>query len=152
MEEIDRLKMLEQQVELAEHIAQLKSLYFDHAPDGVVYSDEEGIILLANDRVAVMFGYSLGQLIGQPVSILIPQEHRAKHSRHIEQYFSDPVVRPMGKGRVLMARHRNGKEFRVEINLSPVSTSSGTVAIAAIRVITEETNATRHGGPRDVST
>jgi PAS domain S-box-containing protein len=51
----------------------------------------------------------------------------------LEQYFRDPHVRPAGIGLELFAQRSDGTDFPAEINLSPLTTDTGTFVITAIR-------------------
>lgn len=103
------------------------------APDGILVVDEGGRILLANRRLCNLLGYHRDELVGRRVERLMPPCHRAEHLGHRHDYAADPLVRPMGTGRVLFALHATGAEVPVEISLSPVATGEGMRTIAVIR-------------------
>jgi PAS domain S-box-containing protein len=109
----------------------------DAAPDAMVIVAADGVIVLVNHQMEAVFGYSRTELIGQPIEILIPQKFREKHPSHRETYFGNPGVRPMGAGRELSGRHKDGTEFPIEVTLSPVETADGILVSGAIRDITE---------------
>jgi PAS domain S-box-containing protein len=67
----------------------------DALDDGVVLSDEDGVLVLANRRAEGMFGYRPGELIGQPVESLVPAGLRAAHITARTRYAQDPAARPM---------------------------------------------------------
>jgi two-component system, LuxR family, sensor kinase FixL len=110
----------------------------DAAPDAIVIADAQGRIVLVNLQTERLFGYDRGELIGEPVEVLIPRRYRGAHPRYREGYFAEPRVRPMGAGQLaLFGLRKNGQEFPAEISLSPLHTDSGVLAITAIRDITE---------------
>lgn len=107
------------------------------APDGILIADHQGRILLTNDHVTTMFGYEPGELAGQPVELLIPEDLREKHAEHRRHYADRPARRPMGINLNLVGRRKNGDEFPVEISLSPTSSNGRLLVTAVIRDVTE---------------
>jgi PAS domain S-box-containing protein len=107
------------------------------APAGILVSDGEGRIELANAWVEEKFGYTREELRGQPVEVLIPEAKRSGHRAHRAAYLVDPEARPMGGNRDLFARRKDGSEFQVEIGLNPVMTADGVRVFAGISDISE---------------
>jgi len=115
----------------------------ESAPDAIVIATADGGISLVNRRAEEMFGYDRSDLLDQPIEILVPERFREKHAAQREGYVASPRSRPMGVGVNLFGRRRDGREFPVEIALSPVDTEEGRFVIAAIRDITELKEAER---------
>lgn len=107
----------------------------EEGPDGVVIVDRTGRMLFANRRIEELFAYDRGELVGQPVEVLVPEESRAVHADHRARYGATPRRRPMGAGVQLAGRRRDGTCIPVEISLSPVTTPSGTFTVAVVRDI-----------------
>lgn len=103
------------------------------APDATVVVDERGTIVFANAQVGPTFGYTAKELIGAPVELLLPARFRAVHPEHRAQFSGSPKPRPMGAGLKLFGLHKDGREFPVEISLSPVATDEGLLVVGAIR-------------------
>ncbi len=106
-------------------------------PVGMVMVNAAGSIMLVNTAAETMFGYEPGELLGRPVEALVPQRHGAAHSKYRRSYLNKPQPRPMGVGRDLHARRKDGFEFPVEIALTPIETRDGVYIIGAIADITE---------------
>lgn len=115
--------------------------FLDAAPDAIVVVDDSGTILAVNELTARMFGYTREEMVKRRVEMLVPERYRAAHMRHRADYASDPRTRPMGRGRALTGRKRDGSEFPIEISLSPFTTEIGTAVISIIRDITDRLRA-----------
>jgi PAS domain S-box-containing protein len=110
----------------------------DAAPDPTVIVDRDGTITYANTRVGEVFGYESSELVGNSVECLLPERYRATHPEHRDDFFANPIPRPMGASLELFALHKDGREIPVEISLSPVETDSGVLVSSAIRDISEQ--------------
>lgn len=109
----------------------------ESAPDAMVIIDDAGTIRLVNAQTESMFGYSRRELLGHPVEILVPERFHGNHPRHRHGYAANQQVRPMGAGLELYGRRKDGREFPVEISLSPLQTSDGLLVSAAVRDVSE---------------
>ena len=110
----------------------------DALDDGVVLSNEDGTLVLANRRAEDMFGYRHGELIGQPVESLVPVGLRAAHITQRAGYAREPVARPMASRARLAGQRKDGSTFPARVSLSPVTTATSRFILAVIRDITED--------------
>jgi two-component system sensor kinase FixL len=107
------------------------------APHAMIMVDQEGQIALANLQAEKTFGYSREELLGRPIEMLVPERVRSGHRGFRHDYLCDPQARPIGAGRELFGRRKDGSEVPVEIGLSPIRTSRGLLVLASIVDITE---------------
>jgi two-component system, LuxR family, sensor kinase FixL len=107
------------------------------APNAMIMVDQEGQITLANQQAEKTFGYPREELLGRPIEMLVPEPVRSGHRGFRHDYLCDPQARPMGAGRELFGRRKDGSEVPVEIGLSPIHTSKGLLVLASIVDITE---------------
>ena len=115
----------------------LFELLFEAAGEGIILVDTKGIIQMANERVTNMFGYSKDELIGQHLNIFVPKPIRARHTEHLQKYFSAPKSRYMGIGLHLEAATKDDGLFPVEISLNHFEAAGNTYVIALITDVTE---------------
>lgn len=94
------------------------------APYGILVVNELGNIKLVNQTLCEYFGYSENELLDQAMEMLLPTRYRSDHHHLRASYNAAPDVRMMGVGRDLTALHKDGREFPVEIGLSPFEDGS----------------------------
>jgi len=109
----------------------------ESAPDAMVIIDASGEIVMVNRRTEEVFGYSRTEMTGQPIEMLMPQRFRERHPEHVRSFFSNSSTRSMSKGLELRALSGTGREFPVEISLSPIETEEGVLVASSLRDITE---------------
>ena len=113
----------------------------DTVPEVVLVVEANGLILRANARVQILFGYEPEELMGQPVEILIPHHVREKHPGLREEYVKEPVQRLMGKGRELFGLHKSGREIPVEIGLDTLWYRGRQCVVVSVVDITQRKHA-----------
>jgi PAS domain S-box-containing protein len=116
-------------------------LVVESAPSGMLVINREGRIVLVNAQTEKMFGYGRGELLEQPVELLVPDRFRRGHPAHRADFFAKSTARDMGGGRELYGRRRDGSEFPVEIGLTPIDMAEGLFVLSAIVDITERKRA-----------
>jgi PAS domain S-box-containing protein len=110
---------------------------FQEAAQGIFLVDKTGHIVMANPAAAHILGYAENELVGQAIEVLVPDNVRQAHPTHRDSYFVNPQNRPMGFGRDLRARRKDGTEFPAEISLSSVNTANGPLAVAFLTDISK---------------
>ena len=111
-------------------------LVVEASPSGIVLVNGEGRVVLVNAETERLFGYTREELIGKSVEMLVPERFRGDHPGHRQGFLAAPRARPMGLGRELFARRKDGTEFPVEIGLSPIQHEDGPLVLAAIVDVT----------------
>lgn len=104
--------------------------------EGILTISHKGVITSANHAAHQIFGYELGQLVGSPLSVLIPEQYRAKHGAYQQAYASDPQPRQMGVGRDLYGLRQDGNTFPIEISLNTAVIFGETQTVAFVIDIT----------------
>lgn len=122
--------------ELVRREARFRSL-LESAPDAIVIVDRRGEIVIVNEEAERIFGYGAGEMPGISVERLLPERYRGGHPGLRAAYNADPQTRTMGSGRDLVALRKDGREFPVEISLSPLQADEGLLVTSVIRDVTE---------------
>ncbi len=108
------------------------------SPDALITVDLAGTIVLVNEQVATLFGYSQAELVGQPLEMLLPERLHTAHVKHRTRYAALPRRRPMGVGLDLVGRRKNGGEFPVDISLRPIQVEQVVHIVGAVRDMTAQ--------------
>ena len=111
------------------------------APDPILEVDQHGRIVLCNGVSEKVFGYSREELLGMKVEMLLPEASRGNHDGHRAGFMHTPSIRPMGRGRTLLAARKDGTAFPVEVSLSPVQSEDGLRVTAIVRDVSERKRA-----------
>jgi protein-histidine pros-kinase len=110
-------------------------------PDAIIMTNLTGHIVLTNSLAEKLFGYQKGELLGQSLEFLIPERFRGGHAHQRNSYFAKPRIRSIGTGLNLYGLRKDGTEFPAEISLSPLTPENSTIAVSAIRDISERKKA-----------
>ena len=122
--------------EIAESETRFRNL-LENAPDGVLLCDRNGIIKRINPHIEVIFGFTAEELDKRTFEFLIPERLREEYSEKLERYFEDPDRRNRGRNVELFGKHRDGRIFPIEVNLSPMDEPGGMQVLASVRDVTE---------------
>lgn len=92
------------------------------AYDGIVTVDQTQRITLFNRAAEEMFGYGQDEVMGQPLTMLLPKESRAEHERHVMRFARSPVrSRQMDERNRVHGRSKDGRTFPIEIAISKIN-------------------------------
>jgi len=111
------------------------------ASDVVVSIDHKGDILLANHATTTTFGYEPSELIGQPLTILMPEYLRDMHKGGLRRYQETSHRHINWRGTELIGLRKNGQEFPVEVSFGEITNDGHPVFTGFIRDISERKRA-----------
>lgn len=109
------------------------------AADAVVGINTDQRIVIFNRASELMFKLSVEEAIGQPLTILIPEEFRKKHNKLVHGFRSTKQKsRYMGeRGSHLMALRSDGSQFPAAVSILSLESETGPITVALLRDITE---------------
>jgi PAS domain S-box-containing protein len=111
------------------------------ANEGIVMADEQGRIRYWNPGAARMFDRREADVLGQPLSIIMPERFREAHARGFEAFVRTGRLSVAGGSMEVAGVRRDGTEFPLEVSLSAWETSQGRFVNAIVRDITERKQA-----------
>ena len=89
--------------------------------EGTLVVNQEFMIVSMNRRAEKLFGYEPDELLGKPLSLIIPKKFHRAHAEHVKEYFSKGKQGKMAQGRLLFGVKKCGEEFPMEVGLNPFS-------------------------------
>lgn len=108
-------------------------------PTPILLGDAEGRIVFANSEMTRLFGYSAGQLDGEPIWRIVSEQHRAAHSAGLNEFFANPraISYTRRNHALLFGQRQDGRVLSVDLEIRPVWLEGRTFAIAALTDRTE---------------
>jgi PAS domain S-box-containing protein len=88
------------------------------ASDVILTTDEESNILFANHTTEKVFGYETSELLGQSLTILMPEYLRHLHRARLKRYVETGQKHIGWESVELPGLHKNGREIPLEISFS----------------------------------
>lgn len=113
----------------------------DTALDAIVSADAEGRIVYANKSAETTFGYAAGGLVGQPLTVLMPDRFRRAHQEGFGRFLATGNAKVLGKVVELVGQRRDGSEFPLELSLAHWRESEAHFFTAMLRDVTERKRA-----------
>lgn len=107
------------------------------AYDAVITSGSDGNILGWNHGAETIFGYAESEIMGQPMTLLIPERYRGGHLEGMNRIRCGGEHRIIGKTVELSGLRKDGSEFPLELSLAKWELADGWFITGILRDITE---------------
>ena len=88
--------------------------------DGVIDMNEKGLISYVNPAINSIYGYTAEELVGQPVTILMPEKHRVPHKIGYERYLASGGGRIVNSSVDLEGLHKDGSALDLHMTIYEV--------------------------------
>jgi PAS domain S-box-containing protein len=106
------------------------------ALDAVVVMKRDGAIAEWNERSAELFGWTRAEVVGRPMAeLIIPERYRPAHLAGLKRFLETGKGAYVGRRLEQSALHRSGREFPVELRISPIDLAGGTAFVGCVRDI-----------------
>jgi diguanylate cyclase (GGDEF)-like protein/PAS domain S-box-containing protein len=123
-----QLRVMERLKESERHL----QVIIDTSPSAVITADESGMISGWNRKAQEIFGWSHDEAIGRTLAAtIIPRRYRELHQRGLSRFIETGEGRLLERPTELSALHRDGREFPIEISVSPTSRAGSRVGFVA---------------------
>lgn len=107
------------------------------ANEAIIAIDETQHITLFNKGAETIFGYSMYEIMGQPLDILIPEQFMTSHRGHVVDFDkSTETTRFLGERREISGRRKSGEEFPAEASISKFEIDGRRIFTVVLRDIT----------------
>jgi PAS domain S-box-containing protein len=111
------------------------------ANDAVVGMDERGNILFANPATKRIFGHDPAEMIGEPLTLLMPAMMRSLHENGFNRYLATGKRHLNWQGVEVTAQRKDGQAFPVEVSFGEMTSGGHKVFTGFIRDISEKKKA-----------
>lgn len=127
---------LERERVLRESEARLRSI-IDTVPDAMITMDEYGIVESFSAAAERLFGYQASEVVGQNVSMLMPEPDRSRHDGYLARYRQGGARRIIGMARRVMGQRKDGSVFAHELHVGEFQRDGLAMFTGFIRDLTQ---------------
>ncbi|MFH0913965.1 MAG: PAS domain S-box protein [Chloroflexota bacterium] len=107
------------------------------ASDAIITINSKGSVVLWNRGAEAIFGYQPEEVMGKPVTLVMPERFHEKHRAGLERFITTGEARIMGRTVELFGKRRDGSEFPLELSLAAWKAGEEVLITSIIRDITE---------------
>eukprot|EP01063_Lacrimia_lanifica_P000980 TRINITY_DN10471_c0_g2_i1.p1 TRINITY_DN10471_c0_g2~~TRINITY_DN10471_c0_g2_i1.p1 ORF type:complete len:3481 (+),score=1349.73 TRINITY_DN10471_c0_g2_i1:148-10590(+) len=111
----------------------------DHLSDfPMIIMDTRCMVQSANRATCQLFGYTLKEIQGKNVNMLMPPRTAEQHDGFIKRYLDTGIKRAIGTTTKLVAMKESGQEFPVELRVETLDTDAGLVFVGSLKDTTDD--------------
>ena len=110
----------------------------ENAIDGIITIDERGKIESINPSACKLFDYVPIEVIGNNISMLMPEPDQTQHDKYLDRYQRTEMPRMIGIGREVMGLKKDGTIFPFRLGLSEVQFLGRKIYTGFIHDLTRE--------------
>jgi len=126
---------------LVDSLTHLESI-IGSAHDAIVSVNAQGQIIMFNKGAKINFGYDANEVLGEPVTRLMPERFASKHAEHMQEFMrSKETSRRKNRRSEIVGQRKDGSEFPAEASISKLDTKDGLVLTIILRDTTERRQA-----------
>lgn len=107
------------------------------AADGIITINEQGQVTSFNNAAQSIFGWSVIEILGQNVSVLMPNPDSDRHDQYLQNYMDTFEARIIGAGREVVGLRKDGTTFPMDLSVSVTDLQDGLLFTGIVRDISE---------------
>jgi PAS domain S-box-containing protein len=108
------------------------------ANDAIISINAKQQITLFNQGAEKIFGYTAAEVLGQPLSLLLPEHFATFHGQHIQDFQNTAQRSPIRRDHsIVFSRRKDGTEFPAEVSISKLELAGETIFTAILRDVSE---------------
>lgn len=96
---------------------------FNHAVDGIITINAEGVITAVNPSASQIFGYAQEELVGKNITMLMPEQYRARHEAGLALRLSGGKSSILGQAVEIEGLHKDGSIFPIDLSVNEMTIS-----------------------------
>ena len=146
MEPADRKRLeeeLQQRVQESVEAEERIRSVVNHIVDGIISIDERGKVTTFNPAAEKMFGYSVSEVVGENIKLLMPEPYHSQHDGYIANYLRTGHAKIIGIGREVVGRRKDGSTFPMDLAISVFRLRQERHFTGIVRDITDRKKAER---------
>ena len=116
---------------------------FDNVIDSVIVINDKGIIESANPVTENIFGFTPDEMVGQNVSMLMPEPISHEHDHYLAEYRKTGVAKILRTGRQVEAKHKSGRLFPAELAITEMHVHGERLFTGILRDVSEQVELNR---------
>lgn len=113
----------------------------ENVVEGIITIDERGTIESINPAALKIFGFSMEELIGRNIKMLMPEPYRGNHDSYLDNYRKTGEKNIIALGREVVGKRKNGEVFPMDLAVSEIHLPSRKIYTGIIRDISDRKQA-----------
>lgn len=113
------------------------SAVLDTVGEGIVTIDSDGMIIMVNRESENIWGYKRGEIMGQDLTVLMPEKYRSAHKAGMRRYIETKEAVVLGRRIELEGLRKDGTVFPLEIRITETGIDGALFFTAAVRDLTD---------------
>ncbi len=111
---------------------------WENAIDGIITINRRGLIESMNPAAAQLFGYTIAEIQGKNINVLMPEPYRSQHDQYLENYHQTHKKKIIGIGREVKGKHKNGNIFPLYLSVAEVELEGEIIYTGILHDLSEQ--------------